>query len=96
MILEQVARAISLEMKRQWSGQEIVKELNDPTSWSAEGGELNLTDVAKAAIQSLIDADWPHNVVLSYYYNSTARNPVPHEKVVECTKAMLQQILNEE
>ena len=48
--LERVARAVSLNLKSQWEGQEIVKELNDPTSWSAEGGEIDLTKLAQAAI----------------------------------------------
>ena len=48
--LELVARAVSLNLKSQWEGQEIVKELNDPTSWSAEGGEIDLTKLAQAAI----------------------------------------------
>lgn len=56
-LVERVARALSLEVKRQWNGQVVIKELNDPTSWSAEGGSLDLTELAKAAIRAL-PGDW--------------------------------------
>ena len=52
-INKRVARAVSLNLKSQWEGQEIVKELNDPTSWSAEGGEIDLTKLAQAAIDEM-------------------------------------------
>ena len=52
-LVELVARAISLELKRQWDGQEIVKELNDPTSWSAEGGVIDLILIARALIDTM-------------------------------------------
>jgi hypothetical protein len=50
--IEKVARAINLEIKEQWAGQQVAvaKELNDPTSWSAEAGTLDLNEVAKSAI----------------------------------------------
>lgn len=45
-----VAEAINQDIKRQFDGHPIPGVPDDPTSWAATGGVLNLTEVAQAAI----------------------------------------------
>lgn len=49
--LEEVIKAISLNLKKQLKGQDIpIGELHDPYSWSAIGGSLNMREIAETAV----------------------------------------------
>ena len=57
--MEELARVLNDQIKRQWDGHPIPgTEQWDPTSWTAEGGELDLTALARAVIlQQIKDAE---------------------------------------
>jgi len=62
-ILEQIALAINQEIKRQWNATPAPGVEFDPNSWTAEGGTIDLEQLAKAAVRALIDTPWdlPHS-----------------------------------
>ena len=54
---EIVARAISMNLKRQWDGNKLTPH-DCPESWTATGGVMRLDEIAEAALTALQEAGY--------------------------------------
>ena len=52
-MLERVARALSANIKKQWVGTPAPGREFDPESWTATGGTLDLSELARAALEAM-------------------------------------------